>query len=213
VQGVIPARGGHREDGGKESHMAGPRQDPDAEVDSDELVRRVLAGDTASFAQLVRRHQVDVWKVAAAMLTDRVATENLVQQTFVNAYERLDQYQPGRDLVRWLKGIARNLVRQELRKRTRETEHMTHYRDYLGALYSEDDRSDQRTRELEAALRACREQLSPAAARALDLQYEQGLSVEEVATALDRTLAATRQLLFRTRLALRECVERRLLAT
>ena len=81
--------------------------DPDTEA----LIGRVLAGDTETFAALVRRHEGEVWKVAAAMLGDRAATANLVQQTFVNAYERLEQYRPGHDFTRWLKGIARNLVR------------------------------------------------------------------------------------------------------
>jgi RNA polymerase sigma-70 factor (ECF subfamily) len=181
-------------------------------VSGDELVQRVLSGDTESFGVLVRRYESEVWKVAAALLGERVAIENLVQQTFVNAYERLDQYQLGRDLARWLKGIARNLVREEMRKSARETQHLANYREYVSALYDDEDLAEQRTRELEQALRACREQLGPAAAQALALHYDQGLSVEEVASGIARTVAATRQLLFRARLALRECVERRLVA-
>ena len=57
---------------------------------------------------------------------------------------------------------------------------------------------------------ACREELAPAASRALALHYDEGLTVEEVASAIARTAAATRQLLFRTRLVLRACVEKRL---
>jgi RNA polymerase sigma-70 factor (ECF subfamily) len=181
-------------------------------VASDEdLVQRVLAGDTESFSLVVRRYEGEVWKVAAAVLGDRMLTENLVQQTFVNAYQRLHQYQHGRDLARWLKGIARNLVREELRKRSRETQHLSHYRAYLDALYDDEDAAEERASELERALRDCRGQLGAAASRALALHYDDGLSVEQAAAAIDRTLAATRQLLFRARQALRDCVERRLL--
>src|SRR5262245_46979243 len=66
---------------------------------TDDVVGRVLGGETEAFAEIVRRHQRDVWKVAAAMLGDRVGTENLVQQTFINAYERLEQYERGRDMA------------------------------------------------------------------------------------------------------------------
>jgi DNA-directed RNA polymerase specialized sigma24 family protein len=48
------------------------------------------------------------------------------------------------------------------------------------------------------------------AARALELRFEEALSVEQVAAALGRTAAATRQLLFRARAAVRACIERRL---
>jgi RNA polymerase sigma-70 factor (ECF subfamily) len=187
----------------------GRRATPD-----EELVRQVRDGEAEVFAQIVRRHEGAVWKVAAAVLGDRMATENLVQQTFVNAYERLGQYQPGRDLERWLKGICRNLVREELRRRSRENKHLTHYRAYVGVLYDdEDDEAGQRLSELERALRDCRRHLGAAAARALALHYDDGLSVEQAAAAIGRTLAATRQLLFRARIFLRDCVERRLLAS
>ena len=180
--------------------------DPDTEA----LIGRVLAGDTETFAALVRRHEGEVWKVAAAMLGDRTATANLVQQTFVNAYERLEQYRPGHDFSRWLKGIARNLVREDLRKNEREGRTLAAYRDYLHQLHGDEGRAEQHLRELDRAMTACREALAPAASRALALHYDQGLSVEEVAAAIARTVAATRQLLFRARLALRECVEKRL---
>jgi RNA polymerase sigma-70 factor (ECF subfamily) len=183
-----------------------------AALPDDEIVQLVRSGDAESFALIVRRHSPAIWKVAAAILGDRTATENLVQQTFVNAYERLDQYQSGRDLELWLKGIARNLVREDLRKRSRENHHVTHYRAYVAALYEEDE-DEHHLSELEAALGECRRHLGAAAARALALHYDDGLSVEQSATAIGRTTAATRQLLFRARLALRDCVERRLLSS
>jgi RNA polymerase sigma-70 factor len=184
--------------------MSGP------DMASEELVRRVLAGDTDSFATLVRRHEAAVWRVAAALLRDRVATENLVQQTFVNAYERLEQYEPGRDLSRWLKGIARNLVREELRKSSRESRTLSEYRSFVLASLEDGERAERRSQELERAVAECRTRLAPAAAQALALHYDEGQSVEDVAAVLRRTLAATRQLLFRARCALRECVQARL---
>jgi RNA polymerase sigma-70 factor (ECF subfamily) len=180
---------------------------------TDELVGRVLGGDTQTFAALVRRYEGEVWGVAAALLGDRASTVNLVQQTFVNAYERLEQYRAGHDFARWLKGIARNLVREDLRRREREVRTLAAYRQYLDAVYADEARSEQHQQDLDRLVAACRAQLAPAAARALDLRYEHGLGLEEVAAALSRTVAATRQLLFRARLALRACVEKGLAST
>jgi RNA polymerase sigma-70 factor (ECF subfamily) len=176
-------------------------------VDTEELVRRVLAGDTDSFGLIVRRYEADVWKVAAALLGDRTAAENLVQQTFINAYERLEQYRPGRDVLAWLKGIARNLAREDMRKSSRESQTLHRYREYLITLYDDDDRAERRAHELEHAVAHCRERLAPTAARALALYYDQGLSLEAVAAGIERTLDATRQLMFRARAALRDCVQ------
>lgn len=180
------------------------------EPNTEALVGRVLAGDTEVFATIVQRHQNEVWRVGVAMLGDRSATANLVQQTFVNAYERLQQYRPGNDFSRWLKGIARNLVREDLRRAEREGRTLAAYRDYITQLYSDGGRSEQHLRELDRAVNACRAELPPAASRALALHYDNGLTVEEVARAIARTVAGTRQLLFRARAALRTCVEKRL---
>src|SRR6516164_2339442 len=60
--------------------------------EADRIVAEVLAGDTQAFAEVVRLYQQDVWRIAAALLRDRDATENLVQQVFVDAYFHLDQY-------------------------------------------------------------------------------------------------------------------------
>jgi RNA polymerase sigma-70 factor (ECF subfamily) len=190
--------------------MSSQRRARRTEVDTDRLVRRVLAGDTETFATVVRRHQPEVRRVAAAMLGDRAATANLVQQTFVNAFLHLDQYRPGQDFGRWLKGIARNLVREELRRNEREYRALDQYRDYLFALYRDEDRAERRLTELDEAVAACRDQLLPAASRALALHYDDGLTIEEMAKVLRRTVAGTRQLLFRARLALRRCVQERL---
>lgn len=183
---------------------------PPDEPSTDDLVRRVLAGDTQAFAQLVRRHEREVWKIVALMLRDQAATENMVQQCFVNAYEHLGQFELGRDFGQWLKAIARNVVRNELRRHSRENERISEYRDYLLVAQADDDGADEEERRLQRALAACREGLPEASLRALALRYEEAMSVEEVAAAIGRTMVATRQMLFRLRLALRDCVEKRL---
>jgi RNA polymerase sigma-70 factor (ECF subfamily) len=191
------------------------RDDPTAaaaalEPGVDDLVRRVLAGETERFADIVRRHEREVWAVVSA-LPDPVLCENLLQQTFVNAFERLHQYR-GDGLDLWLRRIARNLVTDELRRRAREGERLRHYANYLAVRF-EAESTDDGERELAEAVRACRETLTSAPRRAVELYYDDGLSLERVAVALGRTVVATRQLLFRTRVALRECARRRLAHT
>ncbi len=180
-------------------------------TNGDDAVRRVLAGDTEAFADIVREHRADVWKVVVAMMGDEASSDALAQQTFINAYERLDQYRWG-DLARWLKAIARNLVRSEMRRRSREIERMRHYHDYMVALYEDDDRAEAHEHAMERAVASCRETMAPTAVRALTLYYDQGLVLADVAAAIGRSLVATRQLLFRARAAVRLCAERKLAA-
>jgi len=175
-----------------------------------EIARRVLAGETELYATLVRRHQPAVYRVAAAMLGDAPAADHVVHQVFVRAYEHLDQYRTELPFAQWVKAIARNLVRTESLRSEREERRLELYRDFVMAATAEGDETDERERRLDQALAACRDELAPSAAEAIALRYEQDRPMEEVAAALGRSAAATRQLLFRVRVVLRDCLERRL---
>ncbi len=180
-----------------------------------QAVAQVLAGDVEAYASLVQAHQQQVWRLAAYALRDRAATEDLVQQVFLTAYEKLDRYDPERDFGAWLRTIARNQVRNELRRTARETRWMSRYRDHVerrlersaGAEAAEE--ADEVAEELREHLAECRKELAEPARRALALRYEQSQGFDEIAEALGRTVAATRQLLTRVRLALRRCLEAR----
>ena len=172
-----------------------------------DAIRQVLAGDVDAYAEVVQAHQHEVWRVAAYALRDRAATEDLVQQVFLAAYTKLDQYDPGRDFGAWIRTIARNQVRNELRRSARETRWLGRYREHLAQRLERSDAADAAEQELRDRLARCREELSPPAREALSLRYEQSQGFDEIATTLGRTVAATRQLLSRVRAALRRCLE------
>jgi RNA polymerase sigma factor (sigma-70 family) len=180
----------------------------------DHIVERVRAGEVDAYAEVIRSYQHVVWRIASFALQDVGATEDLVQQVFVNAYECLEQYQRGRDFGAWLRTIARNQVRKQLRQSSRDERKLRRYHAYLTARFEEDEahavEADQREESLREALQRCREQLSAPATEALSLRYEQAKGFDVIAKALGRTVAATRQLLSRTRLALRQCIEKRM---
>jgi RNA polymerase sigma-70 factor (ECF subfamily) len=176
----------------------------------DELITSVRAGETHVYGELVRRYRPDVRKVALLMLADGLVTENVVQQTFINAYERLDHFRRGEDFGHWVKAIARNLVRDELKKSSRERGRMALYRDYLIAKLSTEDQGQRREQILVEALAHCRGKLPAVAAQAIELRYDRELAFDEVAGAIGRSAEATRQIVTRARIALKVCIQRRL---
>lgn len=178
--------------------------------EADAIVREVLSGQTEAYAGIVRLYQRDVWRIAAALLHDAQRTEDLVQQAFVEAYLHLDRYEPGRDFGAWIKSIARNLVREDLRARSREARRMGAYRDHLEARFRDDAAAGRHEDRLAEAHARCREGLAEPSARVLDLRYAQSRSFEEIAAELGRSVEAVRQMLFRIRLSLRDCIEKRM---
>jgi RNA polymerase sigma-70 factor, ECF subfamily len=181
-------------------------------AEADRIVEDVLAGNTEAFAGLVRLFQESVWRIAAAMLRDRDATENLVQQVFVDAYLHLDQYEPGTDFGAWIRTVARNRLRKDLRTVSREDRRLEAYRQRLAdrlraEAAAEKDDSDAYL----AALRGCRELLAPRDAEMLKMRYERGLSFEQIAQKQGQTPEAVQRMISRIRFRLRDCIQKKLL--
>jgi RNA polymerase sigma-70 factor (ECF subfamily) len=175
-------------------------------------IDRILGGEIDAYESVVRAYQPEVWKVVCAMLFDQQRAEDLVQQTFINAYRHLNSYRRGQDFGVWVKEIARNVVRQELRRQSREDRRLQLYRTRMTQTF--DGASAFRPQEeLEEALRDCTKNLAPSSAQVVELRYQAGLSFGEVAARIGRTVEATRQHLARIRLNLKECIEKNLTQT
>ncbi len=173
------------------------------------IIERVLAGDPKAFEQLVVDWQIEVWKIVAYALRDQAASEDLMQQVFLNVYTHLSSFDPDRDFGAWLRSIARNEVRKELRRRSRYAQRLEHYRAWYERQLAETPAAESRAGALRTALDHCREGLGPRAREALELRYEQALNAPAIASRLQRSAAAVRQLLVRARQALRRCIETR----
>ncbi len=181
-----------------------------AEEAIDRIIERVMNGDVEEYGKIIRTWQHEIWRIASFALRDIAATEDFVQQTFVNAYFNLGSFEKGRDFGAWLRTIARNVVREELRRRSRHARRIELYRRRLDDRFRKGGAADRHDSALREALARCRETLPPASARALDLRYSQSKGFDDIAALLGRTVAATRQMLQRIRLALRRCIEERL---
>lgn len=172
-------------------------------------VEQVLAGDVEVYERIVRAYQREIWGVVAYAMRDRTATEDLVQQVFVQAYLNLERYDPARDFGAWIRTIARNLVRNEFRRSSRESLWLRRYHEFVAARWENTDDAEQAEQSMRKDLEDCRKKLSENASEALSMRYEQGMGFEQIAEVLGRTVAATRQMLARIRIALRRCVEER----
>lgn len=97
--------------------LLGPRSTAPEVVRDEELVRRALAGDRSAEETIYRRHARAVANLAARMLRSRADTEDVLQETFVVALDKLAQVRDGVVLRGWLLGIATSLVRRRHRRR------------------------------------------------------------------------------------------------
>jgi len=179
-----------------------------AEVD--EIITTVLAGDTDAFGRIIRLYQPEVWRIVTLVLRDRNASENLVQQVFVDAYMHLDHYRLNTDFGAWLRTIARNRIRQELRTMSRENRRMAVYADQLAERLREESHAEQDHESYLDALQLCRQSLPERAARLIELRYVRHQSFAEIAEGEATTPEAIQRAISRVRAQLRDCIESRL---
>jgi RNA polymerase sigma-70 factor (ECF subfamily) len=77
-----------------------------AAMTDEEVVSRVLAGDTQLFEVLMRRHNERVYRAARAILRDDKEAEDVMQEAYVNAYAHLAQFNGRAKFSTWLTKIA-----------------------------------------------------------------------------------------------------------
>src|SRR5579864_7613900 len=61
-------------------------------LSDEEVVARVLAGETGMFEIVMRRHNQRLYRVARAILRNDDEAEDVMQEAYVRAYEHLDQF-------------------------------------------------------------------------------------------------------------------------
>ncbi|MGN7159448.1 RNA polymerase sigma factor [Sphingomonas sp. SAFR-052] len=83
-----------------------------------ELATLSIAGRHAAFAEIVRRYQQPVFRLARACVGEPDEALDLVQETFVAAHQALSRYDGQRAMKAWLSTIAINKCRDWARKRT-----------------------------------------------------------------------------------------------
>jgi len=83
----------------------------------DAFLKRLQAGDPLAFAQFVEENQSQVYNLALRMLSDPHEAEDVLQETFLNAYRALPGFEGRSSLSTWLYRIASNASLMRLRKK------------------------------------------------------------------------------------------------
>ncbi len=90
----------------------------------DDLVVRMAGDDRSAFAALYERFQSPVYGLALAILKNRCDAEDVMQNAFLQVWDRAGTYRPGTDAGAWILKITRNLSMDLLRSRRNMTDIM-----------------------------------------------------------------------------------------
>lgn len=76
------------------------------EISDEEIVKKVIGGDTALFEILMRRYNQRLFRVARSLVKNDLESEDNIQDAYVKAYEHLDQFEGRARFSTWLTKIA-----------------------------------------------------------------------------------------------------------
>lgn len=138
--------------------------------------------------------------LSAAVFGDQALAEDLTQETFASVVSVVREGRAGSLTMPWLIGVARHKLIDHYRSTSREQRRLALA--WSGGIGHEDDRLEELEHVDPAHVVALLRDLSPSHRLVLVLKYLDDLSVDEIATEIDRSVHATESLLARARQAL-----------
>ena len=180
----------------RDAERISPAGQPD-----DALIAAAQRGDQAAFAEVVRRYQRAVYRVAYALTRNATDADDLAQETFVRAWGAIGRFEIGQPLYPWLARIGTNLAYSLFRSRKRRPETPLEPLLEAGRQWGvEDDPAEHAARsERDERLRACFEALAPEHQAVLALRAIKDLSYDEIAQALNVPVGTVMSRLSRAR--------------
>ena len=172
------------------------------EASDAEAAARARDGDTEAFRVLVERHSALVFRVAYRLTGNEDDADDVVQETFLRAYSRLDLFEDRANFASWLYRIAANCAYDVLRRRARHAKRFApadEVEDGADRFDSGDPAPDRLVfgGEVRRKVETVLEGMSAAERSAFVLRHCEGMSIEEIGNALDLDTSATKHSIFR----------------
>lgn len=184
------------------------RENRDKASDS-RLVEEVRRGDRSAYGELVRRYEKKLLRTIYRMVGDIETAEDLAQEAFHKAYDRLDQFDSSKRFGPWLFQIGVNRAIDWLRKyRKRRQVRLSEMSDE-GAPYEIEDADPRPSVELSQEVQHVLQQIPLKYRTVLMLRDLEGFPSSEVAAVLGRKEPTIRWRLLRAREMFRELWEQR----
>jgi RNA polymerase sigma-70 factor (ECF subfamily) len=163
-------------------------------------VERLRSGDHGALGPLLGRFGQRLYRYLLRLVRDQAAADDLFQQTWVRAVERIERYDPRRDFAPWLFAVARNLAIDELRRLRPESIEEAEDADLPASRAEDVERGyierierDERARRVRDVLG----QLSLGDREALTLRFEEDMTLPQMAELLGVPLPTAKARLYR----------------
>ncbi len=180
------------------------------------LVAQAKRGDRSAFTELVNRYARKIFRLARHITKNDQDAEDVLQETFLKAYSRLEQFHGDSKFYTWLVriGVNESLMKIRRRKDSKfvaldqelETSEGTLVKQLRADVENPEEHYSRE--EIRQALSRAIDSLAEAYKTVFVLRDVDGLSTEETAEALELSVSAVKSRLLRARLQLRDKLKR-----
>src|SRR5438128_9280736 len=178
-----------------------------------ELIAAVLRGDSESFESLIRKYQPRVFATARRYARREDEVEDIVQEIFIKAFQKLSSYRGDAPFEHWLMRLAVHTCYDFLRMHQRKKENSfgelsTEENDWLEHFVAEPSADLEKVAAAKALVDKILDQLSPSARLVITLLEIEERSIKEIAALTGWSVSLVKVRAFRARAEMRKCLRR-----
>lgn len=167
-------------------------------------LQAIAKGDRAAFSSIVERWQIRLINFFYRSTSNRSDAEDLAQETFLELYRAAPRYQARGTFSAFIFTLARRRLIDSYRKKSRRPLELIDPTDFV--MQQQADTID-RSAEIQEAFHRALTDLPENQRNAILMLQQQGLSYDEIATALDCSLSAVKTWIHRARTHLRDALK------
>ncbi len=174
-------------------------------------IEKVLKGDSSAYSALVERHQRRLLGLLVHACGSREQAEDLAQETFVRAYQKLRLFEGRSSFYTWLCRVAMNLLASERRRKRLESHGQREGFDVVIQSSGSDSTAEHQVErdELRQCVQSAIAMLDVERRAVLLLRDFDGMDYEQIAETLQIPIGTVRSRLHRARLELKAILEKR----
>lgn len=178
-------------------------------LDINAIILKMKKGETDLFREIIMEYAPALRAFIGSRLYANDIIEDLMQDTFLAAYENISNYDKEQKFIHWLIGIASNKIKNYYRSNKIQKSAYEKMADIISLRKNEIEHN---TNEIylhqNKRLHNCIEELPEKARHLIKARYFDNIQVKQIAQFQKSTELAVSALLFRTRQKLAECMER-----
>jgi RNA polymerase sigma-70 factor (ECF subfamily) len=181
----------------------------DRAMDEQSLIQAVQEGRVDAYGQLMDLHVRRLRAVIALNAPVAHLIDEIAHETFVFAFNHIQEFQRGTSFFAWIKSIAWNLLRAEIQRFSREQANQSKYAERRVVEATPFKPVELAAKELDK-LETCLEKVPPRLKQLVEMRYRLSFSTQEIAEKAGQSNAWVRTTLCRLRKQLRDCVNDKL---